>query len=78
MSTLVKARYKAQERILRLAEPLEGFEDDAEVEVTVTPAPRYTAAELEQRPWLKFSGSMSKENGEDFARVLEEMFPIEK
>jgi len=66
----VRAEYVAEERILKLAEPLEGVADHAPVEVTVTP----TSPDPD-RPWLAFSGSLSKEAGEDFARALNEFFP---
>jgi hypothetical protein len=28
-----------------------------------------------ERPWLAMRGTMSKEDGEDFARALNELFP---
>jgi hypothetical protein len=32
----------------------------------------------ETRPWLAFHGCLKGEAGDDLARAIEEMFPIEK
>jgi len=74
MGKTLTARYDAAENVLRLAEPLEGVKDHDEVKVTVEEKPPLDP----ERPWLAFSGIMSGEQGEEFARVIEEMFPIEK
>lgn len=73
MSKVLKAKYDASENVLRLAEPLDGVKDDETVDVTVN-----QRAVDSEKPWMAFSGIMSKEDGEDFARVIEEMFPIER
>lgn len=71
--TLVTAEYDAAENVLRLEKPLQGFEDHEKVYLTLG-----KNNDDPERPWLAFSGIMSKEDGEDFARAIEEMFPIEK
>lgn len=68
----VRAEYDATMNALRLAAPLEGVSDHEEVIVTVEVTP--TA----KPEWMKLAGSLSKEDGEDLARAVEEMFPTEK
>jgi hypothetical protein len=72
MGKIVKARYDAEHQSLRLLEPIEGLEDQENVEVTIDKSidPK--------RPWLALSGVLDDEAGESFARAVEEMFPIEK
>jgi len=72
MGRIMKAKYDAAQNALRLAEPLEGVENDETVDVTVTPkdAPRPSI--------LAFRGSLSKEAGESLARAVEELFPTQK
>lgn len=73
MSKSITAEYDAVEQVLRLAEPLDGFADHANVVVTVE-TPRN-----EQVPASRsLSGALSKEGAEEMARVIEELFPIEK
>jgi hypothetical protein len=69
MGKLVKANYDAGHNTLRLVKPLDGFKDDEEVDVLVT---RHYDPE---QPWLAFSGILSKEDGDDFARAINELFP---
>ena len=72
MAKPVTAEYDAEEKTLRLAEALEGVEDHAKVEVVVTaksPSPDPA------RPWLAFSGTLSKEAGDELAAAINEMFP---
>jgi hypothetical protein len=69
MSNLVKANYDAEHNTLRLVEPLVGVKDSEEVDVLVT---KHFDPE---RPWLAFSGILSKEAGDDFARAVNELFP---
>jgi hypothetical protein len=66
------AEYDATLNALRLAEPLEGVSDHEQVTVIVDMPPR------SEPPWMKLSGSLSQEAGEELARAVEEMFPIEK
>jgi hypothetical protein len=70
MSKIVKAEYDAATHALRLVEPVDGLEDHDLFTVILQKVP----AE-DPRPWLKSSGVMSKEDGDDFARAIEEMFP---
>lgn len=71
MTKIVKAQYDAQSQTLRLLEPLDGFNDGDRVTAVVN-------SEDPQRPWLALRGILSGEDGEAFARAVEEMFPIEK
>ncbi len=72
MSKVLRAKYDAARNALRLVEPLDGVADDQDVEVTVnTSSPR-------DRSILDFRGCLSGENGEEFAALIDEMFPIEK
>ena len=73
MAKPVTAEYDAEERTLRLAEPLEGVKDHAKVQVVVTTEPG--AIDDPERPWLAFEGKLSKEAGEELARAVEELFP---
>lgn len=57
--------------MLRLLEPLDGFKDGDQVTVVVNPVDP-------GRPWLALQGILSGEDGEAFARAIEEAFPIEK
>jgi hypothetical protein len=73
MSTLVTAEYDATRKVLRLVAPAEGLPVDDGSEVAVTPT------EIDpDRPWLAFSGCLSKEAGDELAAIIDEMFPIEK
>lgn len=76
MSKVLTAEYDAEQNTLRLAEPLEGVADHEKVTVTVLPpaAPSRISPDPE-RPWLAYSGVLSKEAGDDLARVIDEMFP---
>jgi len=71
MTRIVKAEYDAEHQTLRLLEPLEGFEDHDQVTAVVNKADP-------QRPWKTLRGILSKEAGDDLARAIDEMFPIEK
>jgi len=71
MTRVVNAEYDAQHQTLRLLEPLEGFEDGAQVTAVINP-------KVPRRPWLALQGILSKEAGDDLARAIEEMFPTEK
>lgn len=71
MTKIVKAEYDAEHQTLRLLEPLDGFKDGAQVTAVVN-----TEEPNQSRKSLR--GILSKEAGEDLARVIEEMFPIKK
>jgi hypothetical protein len=73
MSKVVTAKYDAAANALRLAEPFDELEDHEEVDVTVA---KRTHGGAES--WRPFVGCLAGEAGDDFARVLEEMFPIER
>lgn len=72
MSKVVTAEYDAAENALRLVEPLEGVRDHEKVQVVVT---QTVDAE---RPWMEFRGRLSGEAGQEFADLVEEMFPTQK
>lgn len=72
MRKTVKARYDAEQKVLRLVEPLEGVADDAEVEVEVGATPEVGA----KPPWADLRGILSKEEGDEMARRIEEEFPM--
>jgi hypothetical protein len=72
MSKVMKAKYDAEHNALRLAEPLEGVPNDADLDVTVS------TVDAGEPSILDFRGRLTGENGEEFATVIEEMFPIEK
>jgi hypothetical protein len=70
MSKVVNAIYDAESNRLRLSEPLDGFADREIVSVVVHHADA-------KRPWSDLRGLLSGEEGERFARDIEEAFPIE-
>jgi hypothetical protein len=70
MSKVLNAEYDDTTHSLRLLEPLEGFADHEKVSVIV----RHAEA---NRPWVDLRGLLSGKEGEEFARVIEEAFPIE-
>ena len=72
MGRIVKAEYDAEQQTLRLLEPLEGFADRAQVTAVVE------KADEPERPWKSLRGILSKEAGDDLARAIDEMFPVEK
>lgn len=73
VSKVVTVGYDAAEKVLRLDGPLEGVEDHAKLQATLENTP-----DEAERPWLKFRGCLSKEDGEELAALIEEMFPTEK
>jgi hypothetical protein len=72
MSKVLKAKYDAAQNALRLVEPLEGVPNEADVEVTVT------APDAHESSILDYRGCLSGENGEEFAAIIDAMYPIEK
>jgi hypothetical protein len=72
MTRTVKAEYDAEHQTLRLLEPLEGLNNGERVQVTLD-------SEATHDPdWWRFCGVLSGENGESFARAIDEAFPIER
>ncbi len=70
--TTVTAEYDAEQKTLRLVEPLDGVRDHETVQVQVitnggsaTPEPA----------WMRLRGSLSKEAGDELAQAIDEMFP---
>ena len=76
MSRVFTAEYDAKENVFRLDEPPEGVADRAKVQLAVVVTER--ASDNEERPWMKFRGSLPKEDGDEMAALIEEMFPVEK
>jgi hypothetical protein len=70
MSKVLNAEYDDATCSLRLLEPLEGFADRERVSVIVDHAEA-------KRPWSDLRGLLSGEDGEKFARAIDEAFPIE-
>jgi hypothetical protein len=70
MSKVLNAEYDDATHSLRLLEPLEGFVDREKVSVIVHHVEG-------KRPWSDLRGLLSGKEGEEFARVIEEMFPTE-
>ena len=72
MGRIVKATFDAEHQTLRLLEPVEGFANDEQVDVIIN-------KQIDpQRPWMALENTLSGEDGEAFARAIEEMFPIER
>lgn len=71
MSKVLNAEYDDATGSLRLLEPLEGFADRERVSVIVDHAEA-------KKPWSDLRGLLSGEDGEKFARAVDEAFPIER
>ena len=69
MSKVITAEYDAERNALQLVEPLEGVADREKVDVTIVKAPTSPGR------WQELSGILSKEDGEELSRAMEEMFP---
>jgi hypothetical protein len=69
MSRVVKAEYDEQSYTLRLLEPLEGLKDHQQASVVVN--------DVKPKPWSDLRGLLNAEEGEQFAKALDEAFPIE-
>jgi hypothetical protein len=70
MSKVLIAEYDDETCSLRLPEPLEGFVNHDKVAVTVDhPGTK--------KPWSDLENSLKGENGESFARAIDEAYPIE-
>jgi len=72
MSKLIPAEYDAATHTLRLTEPVEGLQDHAQMRITIEEESAATGGE---RTWQELNGIMAGERGDEFARVIEEMFP---
>jgi hypothetical protein len=72
MRNAVKAEYDKENQTLRLLEPLEGFGNHEQVSVLVDKVID------SERPWLALENTLSGEDGESFARAIDEAFPIER
>lgn len=72
MGKIVKAEFDVEHQTLRLLEPVEGFADREQVDVMIDKMidPK--------RPWMALTNTLSGEDGEAFARAIDEMFPIER
>jgi hypothetical protein len=70
VSRLLDAEYDETTNSLRLLEPLEGFVDKEKVSIIV----QHAAA---KKPWSDLRGLLSGEEGKEFARVIDDAFPIE-
>jgi hypothetical protein len=71
MSEVLIAEYDDETCSLRLPGPLEGFANHDKVAVTVD------RPKSKKPPWSDLRGLLSGEEGEKFARDIEEAFPIE-
>lgn len=71
MSKVVTVEYDAAERVLRLAEPLEGVEDHAKLQATLEKTP------LSSR-WASLRSTVSEEQLDELETIIGTMFPIEK
>lgn len=73
MKKTVEVQYDAARHSLQLVEPLEGVLDRERLQATIETRP-----EPGKEPWRPFVGCLAGDAGDDFARVIEEMFPIER
>lgn len=69
MSKVVIAEYDANEKALRLSEPLAGVKDQEKLRISIED--RLPDGE---RPWIELRGSLSNEAGDSLAKAIEEMF----
>jgi hypothetical protein len=70
MSKVLTAEYDPETCTLRLPEPLEGFANRERVSVIVN-------HEKPKKLWSDLENILTGENGESFARAIDEAFPIE-
>lgn len=68
----MKAEFDAENQTLRLLEPVDGLADREHVKVIIDKIidPK--------RPWMALANTLSGEDGESFARAIDEMFPTEQ
>jgi hypothetical protein len=70
MSKVVTVEYDAEEKVLRLAEPLEGVEDHAKLRATLETPP--------SNRWALLRSTVSEDQLDELETIIDEMFPIEK
>jgi hypothetical protein len=70
MTKVVTAEYDADANVLRLDEKLEGVGDHEKVTVMVN-----TPSQPAEPSWKSARGILSKEEGEDLQRAVDELFP---
>ncbi len=73
MTKVVRAEYDAARHALKLVEPVEGLEDHDQVEVTID-----KRVETGAESWRPFVGCLAGPAGDELARAIDEMFPIER
>jgi hypothetical protein len=73
MSKTVEAEYDQKQLTLLLDEPLVGLRDHERVQVTVT-----SKADSPALAWREIHEAFAGKAGEEFARAIEDAFPIEK
>ena len=73
MGKVVRAEYDAATHALKLVEPVEGLHDRDQVDVTID-----KREEPGAESWRPFVGCLAGPAGDDFARAIDEMFPIER
>jgi len=73
MRKVVKAEYDAASHALRLIEPFEGLDDREQVDVMID-----KHVENGTESWRPFVGCLAGPAGDDFARAIDELFPIEQ
>lgn len=68
MSRVIVAEYDAQNRALKLEEPLTGVKDHEKVRVAIEEGPSVGI----ERPWMALAGSLPEEAAEEWLRTLRE------
>ena len=71
MSKVVTAEYDTAENAFRLVAPLEKLTDDEDVNVTVKLTPKTDR-------WALLRSTVTTEQMDELATVIDEMFPVEK
>lgn len=69
MSRTVEAEYLARDRVLKLAEPLEGVRDHERIEIEI----RQTTSQAEQA-WMRLAGTVNAEDGRAIALTIRDAF----
>lgn len=70
-SRVLNVEYDADEKVLRLHEPLEGVENHAQLRVRVEHGPQPGG-------WESLRRTVTNEQLDELAAIIDEMFPIEK
>jgi hypothetical protein len=70
MSKVLTAEYDDTTNSLHLLEPVEGIADHELVSVVIDQTKT-------ERPWSDLENCLKGENGESFARAIDEAYPIE-